>query len=85
MTPVASEGLNITDELKKLVAIGNTNQAKLIVHTRTNRNLFNQNSKADQIYIRDQHNEWCVVQSLQMALCAAQDTQKRGITQLTER
>ncbi|WP_215763124.1 Hint domain-containing protein [Acetobacter sp. P1H12_c] len=78
MTPVASEGLILHDELKKLVATGNANLAQLIVRTHTNRDLFNQNSKAGQSYIRDQHNERCVVQSLQMVLRIASGLQQAG-------
>ncbi|NHO30910.1 glycosyltransferase, partial [Acetobacter farinalis] len=67
MTPIASEGLSLTDELKKLVAIGNANMAKLIVLAHTDRNLFNQNSKAGQSYIRNHHHEQCVTKTLHTA------------------
>lgn len=78
MTPVATEGLILPEALTKLVGTGNANLAQLIVRTHTNRNLFNQNSKAGQSYIRDQHSQQCVAQSLQMSLRATADTQKAG-------
>lgn len=52
MTLVASKGLALPDELKKLVFIGNANLAQLIVRVYTDRNLFNQNLKAGQSYQR---------------------------------
>lgn len=78
MTPIATEGLILPKALTKLVGTGNANLARLIVRTHTNRNLFNQNSKAGQIYIRGHHNEQCVAQSLQIALRTASDIQQAG-------
>jgi hypothetical protein len=78
MTPIATEGLILPKALTKLVGTGNANLAQLIVRAHTERDLFNQNSKAGQSYIGDQHDEQCVVQSLQIALRATADTQKVG-------
>ncbi|MCG0998822.1 glycosyltransferase [Acetobacter persici] len=78
MTPVATEGLILPEALTKLLGTGNANLAKLILHAHTERDLFNQNSKAGQSYISDQHSQQRVAQSLQMSLRAASGTQQAG-------